>query len=86
MGRISIESPERLSVEHGSALRTSTANPKLMNRIKLQRDIGDISAEQYVQGHTAASIFGQLPYEDKAKHLRVSVEKGLHKDNINYEE
>lgn len=86
--RNSIEgSPEgrRSSAGRGSALRLSTA-PQTVNRIKLARHVGELSADNFVHGALAASVFGSLPPEEVAKHLRVSVEKGLHKDNLNSEE
>jgi hypothetical protein len=76
---------------HGQQIRTSTANPKLINRISLmqkQRQSGDLSAEQYVQGSGVAQNFlrNQHDSKERAKQLRVSIEKGLLKDNINLEE
>lgn len=58
----------------------------MVNRIKLARHVGDLSAEGFLHGTMTASVFGSLPSEEVAKLLRVSVEKGLHKDNINHDE
>jgi len=58
----------------------------MVNRVKLARHVGDLSADNFLHGAATASVFAGLPSDDVAKLLRVSVEKSHHKDNINYEE
>lgn len=79
--RTSIEgSPEarRSSAGRGIALRLSTA-PQLVNRVKLARHVGDLSAETFLHGAATASVFAGLPSDEVAKLLRVSVEKVITK-------
>ena len=54
----------------------------------MSRNAGDLSADQYEKGIMFASFYVGSDQEkyDRAERVRRSVEKGLHKDNINYDE
>ena len=71
-----------------SNMRTTTADPLLMQRLRQSRNSGDLSANEFVKGSMYASYYvgSEQERQDRAERIRRSVEKGLHKDNINYDE
>lgn len=73
---------------NSSTLRTTTADPLLMQRLRQSRNSGDLSANEFVKGSMYASYYVGSEQEklERAERVRRSVEKGLHKDNINYDE
>lgn len=59
-----------------------------MQRLRVSRNSGDLSANEFVKGTMYASYYMGTEQEkkDRAERVRRSVEKGLMKDNISYDE
>lgn len=76
------------AVNGNESLRLATADSKLMEKLRKSRNNGEISASEYAKGSMYASFYlgSDKEKQDRAEKMRRSIEKGLLKDNLSYDE